>query len=121
MTEKAPLPSRRQGIRIPIAFEFGGNATRADVQFNIFEDGRICEFFCRPFKSGADIESLLDKFCIVSSIALRHGARIGEIARIAASGGNAPARDLFGAILQAGVKLEQEKMAEIAKGATVPC
>lgn len=101
-----------------IDFFFGGAPCQGSVQVNRGEDGRVSEVFCRPFKSGAEMEGLLDRFCIMLSVALRHGARLEDIAKTMGDdreppeclqhGGERVSENVFSAVIWAALALEQE-------------
>jgi len=109
MSAREPLPSARDGVRITLSCMLGQNEFRFEATYNWFEDGRICEVFCRPFTTGADLETMLDKFCIVTSIALRHGARLADIAKTTGDTKPVALADLFGAVLRGGLEIEAER------------
>lgn len=106
MSHREKLPSRRAGIRRSLECHIGGNLVKFEAQYNFFEDGRLAECFCRPFKTGAELEKLLDLFCIAISIALRHGAYITAIAKTMASDAPSETTNIFYAIVREGALLD---------------
>ena len=115
-TPRENLPWRRAGIAVTLKCELGGNERLFDAHFNFYADGRLAECFCKPCKTGSELEPLLDKFCIVLSIALQHGAEVHTAAK--AVMGEAPGRlvNIFDAIMAAGAKAQADVLAEIAAG-----
>lgn len=113
---REPLPPIRDGARVTMRCMLGQNEFPFEATYNWFPDGRICEVFCRPFRTGAELETMLDKFCIVLSIALRHGARLTDIAKTTGDVAPVALADLFGAVIRGGIEIEEERMFELAAG-----
>lgn len=107
------LPMQRCGVCIPLGCRLGNNKFEFNAHFNFYEDGRLGEMFAHPFKTGADLESLLDKFCIAVSRCLQHGDRIIDFWHSVDDGTPPEARDIFSAIIVGGIEAEKQKMAEM--------
>ena len=73
------MPFRRKGMRVELHYMAGLDEKRFTAEFNFYEDGRLGEVFARPFKTGADLEGLLDKFCIAVSHLLQLGMEITSL------------------------------------------
>lgn len=113
-TKRDRLPWQRHGVCVSLLCDMGGNEFKFDAHFNFYEDGRLGEMFARPFKTGAHMEALLDKFCIAVSRLLQHGMRIDEFWASVDDGMTGNRRDIFSAVICGGVEAEQQKMRELA-------
>jgi hypothetical protein len=114
--EREMLPWRRYGIAVEFECEVGRNMWMFEAHYNFYSDGRLGECFCKPCKTGADLEPQLDKFCIVLSIALQFGADINAVVKTITSGAEGPAINIFDAIAVVGAREQANAMAEIAAG-----
>ena len=78
---RARLPERRQGETVTLVYHLasGGEIAFA-ATFNSDESGRVREVFCLAFKEGTDLRTLLHHACIVTSVALQHGATMHGLA-----------------------------------------
>lgn len=111
---RTKMAERRQGWRWSLTCKLGGNDLQFDAQFNFHDQtGDLRELFARPFRTGADLEDLLDKFCIGISMGLQHGISIHEFARVMGAGAAKEDRDIFSALIAAGVEAEAQKKREL--------
>ncbi len=114
MGPREQMPAWRKGVCVPLECQLSGNHFRFDAHFNFYPDGRLGEMFAHPFKTGADLGGLLDKFCIAVSKLLQRGERISEFWQTIDDGRPADHRDILMEIVAGGVA--EEKLA-IAKSA----
>lgn len=108
------MPWRREGMRVQLQCLLGGSSTKFTADFNFYEDGRLGEVFARPFKTGAGLEGLLDKFCIAVSHLLQLGMDIEELWQKLDDSAAPEERDIFSAMIAGGVEAQELKKAEIA-------
>jgi hypothetical protein len=100
------LPWLRHGVAVPLKCQLGKNTMPFTAEFNFYPDGRLGEVFARPFKTGADLEGLLDKFCIALSKLLQRGEDI-ESFWAGIDDGTAPNdRDIFAALVAGGAQAQ---------------
>ena len=76
MPRKKKLPNRRMGYTQKAVI--GGQSIY--LRTGEYPDGSLGEIFCSLQKEGEISRSLLNAFCIVTSIALQHGVPLEEIA-----------------------------------------
>ncbi len=100
------LPWLRQGMAVPLECLLGMNTCHFTAEFNFYPDGRLGEVFARPFKTGADLEALLDKFCIAISKLLQRGEDIGAFWAGIDDGTPPEKRDIFSALLAGGAQAQ---------------
>jgi hypothetical protein len=108
------MPWRREGMRVELQYMMGGDEKQFTADFNFYEDGRLGEIFARPFKTGVDLEALLDRFCITVSYLLQLGMEIGVLWQKLADLTPPARRDIFSALIAGGVEAQEFKKAEIA-------
>ena len=118
ISTREQLPAHRSGICMRLECRLAQNTFAFNAHFNFYEDGRLGEMFAHPFKTGADLEGLLDKFCIAVSRLLQHGDRISDFWHSVDDGTPPEARDIFSAIIVGGIEAEKAKLAELALAAT---
>ncbi len=116
-TPREQLPWRRYGVRQALVCRLAGSDFQFTGEFNFYADGRLGELFARPFKTGADLENLLDKFCIAVSRLLQHGETIDSFAHCIDDGTPAGARDIFHALIAGGVEAEKQMKHELSAAA----
>jgi hypothetical protein len=115
---RARLPNRRLAVT--------ENLTWRDqdfiVRFGFDRAGAVKEIFLDGAKTGADIEALMDDGCILVSIALQAGSRVGELSRSMGRSGSDPAdgpgvrpASLLGAVLARAAVVEHKRGPEIAE------
>lgn len=115
-------PNSRAGVAIHVPYwlggdpKHGGSARDMLLRVNFNKDGTVREVFARPFKTGADLEGLLDKFCIAVSRALKFGDTIENFwACIDGTGTTAvEGQDIFTAVVRGALMLERESLAIVA-------
>ncbi len=100
------LPWLRHGVAVPLQCLLGMNTCDFTAEFNFYPDGRLGEVFARPFKTGADLEGLLDKFCIAVSKLLQRGECIEALWAGIDDGTPAEKRDIFAALLAGGAQAQ---------------
>lgn len=100
------LPWLRHGVAVPLKCQLGKNTMEFTAEFNFYPDGRLGEVFARPFKTGADLEGLLDKFCIAVSKMLQRGEDIEAFWAGIDDGTPAKERDIFSALLAGGAQAQ---------------
>lgn len=110
------LPDRREGISLSITFRHVWGERTYSVTYGVTECGRIREVFCWPERSGSDMDALLSDACIGFSHALQHGASVTQLAMAmgqlrpeGAADGLYPPASPLGAILRAGIEIEQSE------------
>ncbi len=108
------LPSIRRGMTVTLSYWINQNEREFAARFNFNDDGTLREAFARPFKTGADLEGLLDKFCIGISRALKFGDTIENIWACMDDGAPAQGQDIFTALVRGAIQVEREMLAEIA-------
>lgn len=110
---RIPLPNKRLSIGIDVWYGEAGKEQSYAVHFGFDPDGFVKEAFCKPFKSGTDMQGLVNDACILISLSLQHGMSITQIAgalgELRSEGAvTGPPASVLGAIARAGVKLETE-------------
>lgn len=105
------LPDRRQGLTEHLTFR---RKDKDDVHFAVtfnWEDhARVKEVFALAFKEGTDLQTMLHHACIVTSVALQHGARMSDLAH--ALGEDDPGKmptSIMGLIVRAGVAIDEQR------------
>jgi len=112
--------AHRAGLAIKVPYwlggdpKHGGSARKMVLRVNFNADGTVREVFARPFKTGADLEGLLDKFCIGVSRALKFGDTLENF--WSCIDGNSPieGQDIFTAVVRGAVMLEREMLEAMA-------
>jgi hypothetical protein len=107
------LPALRAGICVPLKCLLNGSDFHFDAHFNFYPDGRLGELFAHPFKTGADLGTALDKFCIATSMLMQHGVRIADFWHTIDDGRTAERRDIFSAVIAGGVEEEAREIARM--------
>jgi hypothetical protein len=100
------LPWLRHGLAVPLKCQLGKNTMEFTAEFNFYPDGRLGEVFARPFKTGADLEGLLDKFCIAVSKLLQRGEDVEAFWAAIDDGTPDKDRDIFSALLAGGAQAQ---------------
>ena len=77
MPERRRLPNRRASEAI--GFELNGHTFTATI--SRFWDGKIGEIFLQNHKRGGDVDTAARDSAVTASIALQHGASVGELRR----------------------------------------
>ena len=105
------LPARRQGFTENLIHRKGEeNEIKFAATFNWQEHGRLREVFCLAAKEGSDMRTMLHHACIITSVALQHGATMDKIAH--ALGEDDTSRkpgSIIGLIVRAGVVIDQQR------------
>lgn len=79
------FPDRRQGVSETVLFKTpGGNEIELEATFNADGAGVIREVFGRipAYPEGAHMLDFLSQSCIVTSVALQHGATLAELLQV---------------------------------------
>ncbi len=113
---RARLPWRRFGTSVELKCQVGKNELRFNAEFNFYDDGRLGELFARPFKTRADLEALLDKFCISVSKLLQRGEDIAAFWTSIDDGTVGDQRDIFSALVAGGVTAQQHHKMQLQAG-----
>jgi hypothetical protein len=103
------LPWLRPGVAVQLECMLGKNTLQFTAEFNFYPDKRMGEVFARPFKTGADLEGLLDKFSIVVSKLLQRGEDICELWASLDDGTPAEQRDIFSALVAGGAQAQLDE------------
>lgn len=105
------LPDRRQGITEVLTYRKGEEReVPFQVTFNWQDGGQVGEVFALAFKEGTDLQSLLHHSCIITSVALQHGANMADLAH--ALGEDDPEHkptSIIGLIIRAGVAIDVQR------------
>lgn len=110
-------PTIRRGVTVTLCYWINQNKREFAARFNFNDDGSLREAFARPFKTGADLEGLLDKFCIAVSRALKFGDTIENICACMDDGAPIEGQDIFTALVRGALQIEREMLAEMAAAA----
>lgn len=117
------LPNRRHGMTEEVEFDpqdkSGGRCT---VNIGFADDLRPAEVFISPRKRGSMTDALLNDAAILLSLALQHGAEVGDIAHSLGRTADGRRTTVLGAAidLAAVVGAENAKVLASAKPTTEP-
>jgi ribonucleoside-diphosphate reductase alpha chain len=106
MTEREPLPSRREHVLINFTTADGFRYTAG---IGYFDEGRLAEIFLNAEKVGTGIETAARDSAVVASLALQHGVSPEAIRHALTRSGNGSASGPLGTLLDL---LAEEKTAD---------
>ncbi len=96
MTEREPLPNRREHVLINFTTSDGFGYTAG---LGYFDDGRLAEIFLNAEKVGTAIETTARDSAVIASLALQHGVSPEAIRRALTRNANGKASGPLGTLL----------------------